>query len=93
MTDHETFVLLAAKQLSEPLSPREEAELAAHLADCPSCRSMAAGMRRDNDRLQAELALRRFRRAFVLACWRRPRADGASTGASCSASRRSLFSG
>ena len=55
MTDHETFVLLAAKQLSEPLSPREEAELAAHLTNCPSCRSIAAGMRRDNIRLQAEL--------------------------------------
>ena len=35
MTDHETFVLLAAKQLSEPLSPAEEADLAAHLAECP----------------------------------------------------------
>ena len=55
MTDHETFVLLAARQLSEPLSPDEEAELAAHLADCPSCRSIATGMRRDNIRLQGEL--------------------------------------
>ena len=34
MTDHETFVLLAAKQLSEPLSSAEEDELAAHLAEC-----------------------------------------------------------
>jgi Putative zinc-finger len=55
MTDHETFVLLAAKQLNEPLSPREGAELAAHLTGCPSCRSMATGMRRDNIRLQADL--------------------------------------
>ena len=55
MTDHESFVLLAAKQLSEPLSSAEEDELAAHLAECPRCRSIAAGMRRDNDRLQAEL--------------------------------------
>ena len=55
MTDHETFVLLAAKQLSEPLSPREEADLAAHLAECPSCRSIATGMRRDNIRLHGEL--------------------------------------
>ena len=55
MTDHETFVLLAAKQLSEPLSPSEEADLAAHLTDCPSCRSIATGMRRDNIRLQGEL--------------------------------------
>ena len=55
MTDHESFVLLAAKQLSEPLSSVEEDELAAHLAECPRCRSIAAGMRRDNNRLQAEL--------------------------------------
>ena len=55
MTDHETFVLLAAKQLSEPLSPSEEAALAEHLMDCPSCRSIATGMRRDNIRLQGEL--------------------------------------
>ena len=55
MTDHETFVLLAAKQLSEPLSQREEADLEAHLAECPSCRSIATGMRRDNIRLHGEL--------------------------------------
>ena len=55
MTDHESFVLLAARQLSEPLSPAEEDELAAHLAECPRCRSIAAGMRRDNDRLHGEL--------------------------------------
>ena len=55
MTDHESFVLLAAKQLSEPLSSVEEDELATHLAECPRCRSIAAGMRRDNNRLQAEL--------------------------------------
>ena len=56
MTDHETFVLLAAKQLSEPLSPSEEADLAAHLTECPACRSIATGMRRDNFRLHGELA-------------------------------------
>ena len=56
MTDHETFLLLAAKQLNEPLSSAEADELAAHLAECPRCRSMATGMRRDNVRLQAELA-------------------------------------
>ena len=58
MTDHETFVLLAAKQLSEPLSPSEEADLAAHLTECPACRSIATGMRRDNFRLHGELAAR-----------------------------------
>jgi len=56
MTDHETFVLLAAKQLSEPLSATDEADLERHLAECPSCRSIATGMRRDNIRLHGELA-------------------------------------
>lgn len=55
MTDHETFVLLAAKQLSEPLSPGEEADLAAHLSECPSCRAIATGMRRDNVGLRRQL--------------------------------------
>jgi hypothetical protein len=55
MTDHETFVLLAAKQISEPLTAGEEGDLEAHLATCPACRSMAAGMRRDAARLRAEL--------------------------------------
>ncbi len=55
MTDHETFVLLAAKQISEPLSAEEAAALEAHLATCPSCRSIAANMRRDDIRLRAEL--------------------------------------
>jgi hypothetical protein len=57
MTDHETFVLLAAKQISEPLTAEEEAELGAHLAACPECRSTAAGMRRDDIRLRAELGV------------------------------------
>ena len=55
MTDHETFVLLAAKQISEPLAAEEAAALEAHLATCPSCRSIAASMRRDDIRLRAEL--------------------------------------
>ena len=55
MTDHETFVLLAAKQIGEPLSAGEEDDLEAHLATCPACRSVAAGMRRDDARLRAEL--------------------------------------
>jgi hypothetical protein len=56
MTDHETFVLLAAKQISEPLSAQEQAELDGHLASCPTCRSIAAGMRRDDIYLRAELS-------------------------------------
>ena len=55
MTDHETFVLLAAKRLSEPLSPSDEAALEAHLADCAECRSIATGMRRDDRRLRGQL--------------------------------------
>lgn len=55
MTDHETYVLLAAKQISEPLSADEAAVLEAHLAVCPTCRSTAAGMRRDDIRLRAEV--------------------------------------
>ena len=56
MTDHESFVLLlAAKQISEPLSADEAAALEAHLATCPSCRSIAASMRRDDMMLRAQL--------------------------------------
>ena len=55
MTDHETFLLLAAKQLSEGLSVAEEAELAQHLASCPSCRVMTVAMRRDDILLRGEL--------------------------------------
>jgi hypothetical protein len=55
MTDHETFLLLSAKQISEPLSAEEQAELDGHLASCPTCRSIVAGMRRDDIFLRAEL--------------------------------------
>jgi len=57
MTDHETFVLLAAKRISEPLTAEEEAELQTHLAACPECRSIAASMRRDDFRLRAEMGV------------------------------------
>jgi hypothetical protein len=55
MSDHERFVLLAARQVSEALSAEERDSLEAHLAACPECRSIAAGMRRDDMRLRAEL--------------------------------------
>lgn len=55
MNDHETFLLLAAKSLSERLSREEEAQLEAHVAACPGCRSLMAGMRRDDMRLHAAL--------------------------------------
>lgn len=57
MTDHETFLLLAAKQISERLSTAEEAALAAHLEGCPSCRAMVVAMRRDDILLRGELGV------------------------------------
>ena len=55
MNDHETFLLLSAKRISEPLTRDEEAQVEAHLASCPDCRAIAAGMRRDDMRLHAAL--------------------------------------
>ena len=55
MNDHETFLLLAAKRLDQALTSEEETLLEAHLASCPSCRAIAAGMRRDDLRLRASL--------------------------------------
>jgi hypothetical protein len=56
MMDHEDFLLLAAKRISEPLSAAEDAELETHLASCPECRAIAVGMRRDDILLRAQLA-------------------------------------
>ncbi len=55
MSDHETFLLLAAKEIGEPLTDRERADLEAHLAECPACRLAAAGMHRDDTALRAVL--------------------------------------
>jgi hypothetical protein len=55
MNDHESFLLLAAKSLAEPLDPAEESQLEVHLASCPDCRTIMAGMRRDDMRLHAAL--------------------------------------
>jgi hypothetical protein len=55
MTDHESFVLLAAKSLSEPLPAKESDDLEAHLAACPACRRTAAGMRADDAALRGVL--------------------------------------
>jgi hypothetical protein len=57
MNDHETFLLLAAKQLSEPLTASEEAALTTHLASCPSCRATTVAMRRDDILLRSELGV------------------------------------
>jgi hypothetical protein len=56
MTDHESFLLLAAKQLHEGLAASEEGQLGEHLATCSSCRSLTAGMRRDDILLRGSLA-------------------------------------
>lgn len=55
MNDHETFLLLSAKRVTDPLTRDEEAQLEAHLASCPDCRTIAAAMRRDDVRLRAAL--------------------------------------
>ena len=55
MMDHETFLRLAAKQIREVLPAAEESELERHLATCPSCRSVAAAMRRDDILLRGQL--------------------------------------
>ena len=57
MTDHETFLLLAARQIGERLSTAEEAALAAHLEGCASCRAMVVAMRRDDILLRGELGV------------------------------------
>jgi hypothetical protein len=57
MTDHEPYLLLAAKQVGEGLSDAEEDELTAHLAACPSCRATATAMRRDDILLRGELGV------------------------------------
>ncbi len=55
MTDHEPFILLAARQLHEALPDDEREALDAHLAECPACRAIAAGMRRDDMLVRGEL--------------------------------------
>jgi hypothetical protein len=55
MTDHETFLLLAAKEIHDGLTADESRVLEGHLAGCPSCRRFATGMRRDETRLRAAL--------------------------------------
>lgn len=79
MTDHETFLLLAAKQIGERLSTAEEAQLAAHLEGCPSCRAMIVAMRRDDILLRGELGMAtvspRVRRRVLDAAAGRPSID------------------
>jgi anti-sigma factor RsiW len=55
MTGHNAFLLLAAKQIAEPLSPDKQRALDAHLSGCAPCRSIAAGMRRDDNTIRAAL--------------------------------------
>jgi hypothetical protein len=57
MTDHETFLTLASRQLHEDISTAEDAALREHLAACPTCRSLVAEIRRDDARLRAVLVV------------------------------------
>ena len=57
MTDHETFLTLASRQLHEDLSKAEDSALREHLAACPACRSLVAEMRSDDARLRTVLVV------------------------------------
>ena len=78
--EHETFLLLAARDLNEGLTSEESPMLDAHLAACPSCRRAAAGMRRDESTLRAMLTeapvAPRVRAAVMDAARGRRRTDG-----------------
>jgi hypothetical protein len=55
MIDHERFRLLAAQRVDGTLTDDEAHELDAHLATCPDCRAVAAGIERDHRALLAGL--------------------------------------
>ena len=55
MTDHERVQILAGREIHDGLAVDEADELQLHLASCRSCRLFAAGIRRDEARLRAEL--------------------------------------
>ena len=55
MSDHERFLLLAAKRLGEQLTGDEQRALDTHLASCPSCATFASGMQGDDILLQTAL--------------------------------------
>ena len=55
MSDHERYLLLAAKQIGEQLTGEEHAALEAHLASCPTCPAFASGMGRDDVLLHTAL--------------------------------------
>jgi len=48
MIEHDSFLFLAAKDLSTTLGPAEVDELETHLAGCAVCQANAAGYRRDH---------------------------------------------
>ena len=54
--EHETFLMLAARDLHEGLTAEESRILDEHLATCPSCRRAISGMRRDDATLRGMLA-------------------------------------
>ena len=79
MIDHERFLVLASRELSEHLTEQEHGDLAAHLASCPDCRITVAALRRDDGLLKAMLAVApiapRVRRVVLDAAASRQRRD------------------
>ena len=88
MNDHETFQLLAAREVHEPLSVTMLAALHPHLAGCPDCRALAAGMR--GTRWTCGRCSRGLRSPTVSdgGSWTRRRDADISSLGSCSPSRR-----
>ena len=56
MIEHDSFLFLAAKDLSAALGPAELDELETHLAGCAMCQENAAGYRRDHQALVRSLS-------------------------------------
>jgi hypothetical protein len=53
MIDHGRAIDLAATAMDFPLSPRDRMSLETHLSSCSACRTEAAAMRQDGERLRA----------------------------------------
>ena len=56
MIEHDSFLFLAAKDLSTALGPAEVGELETHLAGCAACQANAAGFQRDHQALVRSLS-------------------------------------
>lgn len=79
MIDHESFLVLASRKLSEPLTEQERDSLAAHLGSCRDCRNTVSAMQRDDGLLKATLIVApvapRVRRVVLDAAGSRRRHD------------------